>query len=127
MNLTCATHFCGGKLLGCLADGDCDKALACSAGCMANWSKDPTRQKVHAQNCTTKCAASYADSAYDAAMGCLMQHNCVSEWCALPGARSSHAFPASHSPRPEGHATGLLCTTTLASRVRAPQLSPPST
>lgn len=34
--------------------------------------------RYHAQNCTTKCAASYGNDKYDAFMGCAMKHHCVS-------------------------------------------------
>jgi len=78
MNFTCANDFCSENTVQCLKDQQCRKNLACSAGCMLNWDKDPTIDKVHAQNCTTKCGVTYEDEIIDDYMTCMMSHKCIS-------------------------------------------------
>lgn len=78
MNVTCMTNYCGHQTKQCMGDKQCRKNLACSAGCMANWGKDPTPDKVHAQNCTTKCGVTYEDDIIDDYMTCMMSHKCIS-------------------------------------------------
>ena len=74
--LCIATH-CAKESMECGLSDSCRKAMTCSAGCMQHWNDDPDPRHFVGQNCTTKCAASYEDKAYDDVMGCWNEHNCV--------------------------------------------------
>jgi len=76
-NLACMTKHCAAESAKCVLDKTCDSNMVCSAKCMADWDKDPTQQKVHAQNCTTKCGITYMDDTTQDYMTCLMAHDCI--------------------------------------------------
>lgn len=76
-NSKCAEEYCAKEGEECFLDIDCDEYLACSGFCMATWNLDNTTQKVHAQNCTMKCAASFENNVTDNFMACMFEHNCI--------------------------------------------------
>lgn len=76
-NLKCMAEHCAAQSAKCIGDKTCDEALLCSAKCMQNWDKDPTPEKFHAQNCTTKCGVTYMDETTNNYMSCMMEHNCI--------------------------------------------------
>lgn len=76
-NLTCMIEYCAKESVACIADVECDKNLICSMECMLNWDNDPTPEKYHAQNCTTKCGVTYENEIIDEYMTCVMSHKCI--------------------------------------------------
>jgi len=73
----CIEKYCLTESEQCFTDETCIEFMLCSSYCMETWDNDPTNQKVHAQNCTMKCTASYENNITDSYMGCLMNHNCI--------------------------------------------------
>eukprot|EP01083_Nonionella_stella_P234775 826184_1 len=73
----CMELHCHKEWEACREDEVCLKLMTCSGYCMDQWDNDPTQQKVHAQNCTVKCGASYEDDVSDAYMACMFTYHCV--------------------------------------------------
>lgn len=74
----CVLEHCVKQSVGCLLDANCRSAVECAQKCMDNWENDKTPEKYHAQNCTNKCAFTYADSAYENIMACYSDNQCIS-------------------------------------------------
>jgi len=77
VDFTCMITHCGVQSLSCFTDQTCLNALSCSSACMQHWNDDPTPGKVHAQNCTTKCAITYLDNRTQTYMSCMMSNHCI--------------------------------------------------
>ena len=76
-NQQCMIDNCLNETIECFDNKICRDLIACSSYCMETWDKDNTTQKVHAQNCTLKCSASYEDNISDAYMACLFKYDCI--------------------------------------------------
>ena len=73
----CMELYCHKEWEECREDPTCLELLSCSSYCVDTWNDDPTQQKVHAQNCTMKCSATYEDNITDTYMACMFNNNCI--------------------------------------------------
>lgn len=77
IKIPCVVEHCSLQSAGCLLDGGCRSAIACSQGCFSNWDRDSTQEKFHVQNCTAKCSFTYDGEAFEAFMTCLTDNECI--------------------------------------------------
>ena len=74
----CVEEYCMSETILCMENDVCRDFIACSSYCIDyEWYKDNTIQKVHGQNCTMKCSASYQNNVTNTYMACLFKYNCI--------------------------------------------------
>jgi len=93
MNIWCVLQHCMKQSIDCVSDNNCRQALMCSKECMVDWDNDKTVEKYHVQNCTNKCAVTYADDAYANFMGCFSDHKCITFPPIKGNCRAPNAHP----------------------------------
>ena len=76
--LGCIVEHCLTQSVACVEDSNCLNSLKCAKKCLDSWDNDTTKEKLHVQNCTNKCAFSYADEAYEKLMTCYTNYQCIS-------------------------------------------------
>ena len=77
INRECVLEHCMKQSISCLSDSDCRNAVECTEQCMADWDNDKTPDKFNVQDCTNRCAFTFADDAYAKFIGCLSDHQCI--------------------------------------------------
>ena len=78
VDIGCLLKHCSVQSGSCALDSTCRSAMLCSKTCMDGWNDDKTPEKIHVQNCTTKCSLTHTDQTYDNFMSCLTENKCVS-------------------------------------------------
>eukprot|EP00040_Diaphanoeca_grandis_P042201 m.264390 g.264390 ORF g.264390 m.264390 type:complete len:307 (-) comp55892_c0_seq1:193-1113(-) len=84
MNMKCVLQHCAKEFAAASVDPIFLENTACELGCNKIYKTDPTPDKLHYQNCTTKCAMTYQSVAGEAFLGCVMTFNCIS-FPSIPG------------------------------------------
>ena len=77
MDMKCVQQYCSTEYTACTKSAQCMEVVGCVDKCWKAWDTDPTPQKFTVQNCTTKCAYSYADAAFMAVLTCMATNKCV--------------------------------------------------
>jgi hypothetical protein len=77
MNIACLTLHCPEAFAAAMIDPVFKKNTKCQKTCDPFFANDTTPEKLHYQNCTTKCALTYDSPAGDKFLACAMNNNCV--------------------------------------------------
>ena len=78
MDIGCLMKNCAMKVPAAAVSPNMWKESACELDCNPLYYNDTTPEKLHYQNCTTKCALTYESKAGDELMACAMTANCIS-------------------------------------------------
>ena len=77
LDFMCLMSHCATKIIPAMLNPKFMHEAACENSCNPFFYNDTTPEKVHYQNCTTKCALTYETKAGDEFMACAMTHNCM--------------------------------------------------
>ena len=77
IDIVCMLELCTKQSISCLLASNCRNAVKCAQQCMADWDSDKTLEKFHVQNCTNKCAFTFADDTYAKFVGCFSDYQCI--------------------------------------------------